>query len=380
MKILAIDTSSARCNVSILENENVLIDLFNDDEKTHSVKLMPMINEAFKKTNLSLDDIDLLACSIGPGSFTGVRIGIATIKSFADVKKIPIVGISSLESLAFNVKNLSAEKSIVCSLIDAKNNNVYYGLFSFQNNICSEITINSDNINIVINEIKKIITNYKNIIFVGDAVSVYYEKLNENFTNIIFPSKEKNMQSGISLANAALIKYNEGKYGDSNSISPIYLRKSQAERAFKEKIDILPMTEEDILTITPDFNNNFDQFWNITNLENDFHAQNTKYYIAKLNNQIVGFAGILIVCDEANIMNIVTKVDKRHLGIASKLLENIIDVSKKQGLTSITLEVNANNKYAIKLYENFNFKRIGFRKKYYNNTDDAILMTRDLKN
>lgn len=380
MKILAIDTSSARCNVSILENENVLIDLFNDDEKTHSVKLMPMINEAFKKTNLSLDDIDLLACSIGPGSFTGVRIGIATIKAFADVKKIPIVGISSLESLAFNVKNLSAEKSLVCSLIDAKNNNVYYGLFSFQNNTCSRITINSNNIDIVINEIKKIITNYKNIIFVGDAVSVYYEKLNENFTNIIFPSKEKNMQSGISLANAALIKYNEGKYGDSNSISPIYLRKSQAERAFKEKIDILPMTEEDILTITPDFNNNFDQFWNITNLENDFHAQNTKYFIAKLNNQIVGFAGILIVCDEANIMNIVTKVDKRHLGIASKLLETIIDISKKQGLKSITLEVNANNRYAIKLYENFNFQRIGFRKKYYNNTDDAILMTRDLKN
>ena len=107
MKVLAIDTSSKICSVSILEDDIILISLYNDDEKTHSVKLMPMINEAFQKTNLTLDDISLLACCIGPGSFTGVRIGIATIKAFADVKKIPTIGVTSLESLAYNVENMS---------------------------------------------------------------------------------------------------------------------------------------------------------------------------------------------------------------------------------------------------------------------------------
>ena len=103
MKILSIDTSSKICGVTISDNEKILIHLHNDDERTHSVKLMPMIDKALKDTNLKLDDISLLAVCIGPGSFTGVRIGIATIKAFADVKNIPVVGISSLESLAYNV-------------------------------------------------------------------------------------------------------------------------------------------------------------------------------------------------------------------------------------------------------------------------------------
>ena len=126
MKILAIDTSSRICGVTILEDYKVLINLSNDDEKTHSVKLMPMIDEAFKSTNLSLDDISLLACCTGPGSFTGVRIGIATIKAFADVKGLPVVGVTSLESLAYNLfdalKNTydNADKKDVILLIGAQ--------------------------------------------------------------------------------------------------------------------------------------------------------------------------------------------------------------------------------------------------------------------
>ena len=92
MKILAVDTSSKNCSVSIVEvdeNENfeIIAQDNNDDERTHSVKLMPMIDNMFKSSNLSLDNIDLLACCLGPGSFTGIRIGIATVKAFADAKK-----------------------------------------------------------------------------------------------------------------------------------------------------------------------------------------------------------------------------------------------------------------------------------------------------
>ncbi|MCI9177286.1 MAG: tRNA (adenosine(37)-N6)-threonylcarbamoyltransferase complex dimerization subunit type 1 TsaB [Clostridia bacterium] len=88
MKILALDTSSKNASVAILEDETILIQLNNSDEKTHSQKLMPMIDEAFQKTNLALEDISLIACGLGPGSFTGVRIGIATAKAFADSKNI----------------------------------------------------------------------------------------------------------------------------------------------------------------------------------------------------------------------------------------------------------------------------------------------------
>lgn len=88
MKILSIDTSSKICSVCLLEDDKIIKEINIDDGNTHSQNLMPLIDEIFKSTNLTLDNIDLLACSKGPGSFTGVRIGISTIKAFADVKNI----------------------------------------------------------------------------------------------------------------------------------------------------------------------------------------------------------------------------------------------------------------------------------------------------
>lgn len=377
MKILAIDTSSKICGVAIIENEKILIKLINDDEKTHSVKLMPMIDKAFKDTNLSLDDISLLACCIGPGSFTGVRIGIATIKAFSDVKNIPVVGITSLESLAYNVKQISKPTSLICSLIDAKNENVYCGLYNFSNNF-NYANIFAENIDITISKIINVINEkqFTDVIFVGDGSKIYKEKLENSLKNSIFATENDDVQNIISIANIAFNKYNNGEYGNSSSLSPIYLKKSQAEREFEEKIKILPMTNEDIDLLSTNLNSDFDDFWNINNLKNDFSNPNSTYLIAKVENEIVGFAGFLKICDEANIMNIVTKKNKRNLGIGSKLLENLILYAKNRNCKSITLEVNEHNNIAIHLYEKYNFKRIGLRKKYYNNTDDAILMAR----
>ena len=377
MKILAIDTSSKICGVAIIENEKILIKLINDDEKTHSVKLMPMIDKAFKDTNLSLDNISLLACCTGPGSFTGVRIGIATIKAFSDVKNIPVVGITSLESLAYNVKKISKPTSLICSLIDAKNENVYCGLYNFSNDL-NYANIFAENIDITISKISNIINEkqFTDVIFVGDGSKIYKEKLENSLKNSIFATENDDVQNIISIANIAFNKYNSGEYGNSSSLSPIYLKKSQAEREFEEKIKILPMTNEDIDFLSTNLNSDFDDFWNINNLKNDFSNPNSTYLIARVENEIVGFAGFLKICDEANIMNIVTKKNKRNLGIGSKLLENLILYAKNQNCKSITLEVNEHNNIAIHLYEKYNFKRIGLRKKYYNNTDDAILMAR----
>ena len=385
MKILAIDTSSKRCSVCIFEDNHVIINLNNDDEKTHSVKLMPMVDQAFKETGLSLDDISLLACCIGPGSFTGVRIGISTVKAFADVKNIPVVGITSLESLAYNVihdnssvNTIDEKKTLICSLIDAKNNNVYCGLY-YYNEKMNLIEIFAEDISVTIEKIKNnfVKNNFSDIIFVGDGAETYKNTIEDNFKNenICICESESNFQCSPSLAKAGLQKYNEGNYGDSNSIFPVYLRKSQAERALEEKIKILPMTEADIEEISPNFQTEFDEFWNINNLKNDFQNPNSTYFVAKLGNEIVGFAGFLNICDEANIMNIVTKINKRHLGIGSKLLSQLITSAHEQNCKSITLEVNEHNAPAIHLYEKFNFKRIGLRKKYYNNKDNAIIMS-----
>lgn len=143
-------------------------------------------------------------------------------------------------------------------------------------------------------------------------------------------------------------------------------------------IDINEMIFDDIVAIEPNFSEKFDRLWSINILKNDFVEDHSKYIVAKIDNDIVGFAGIKIILDEADIMNIVTRVDKRGNGIGSLLLEKLIDLASLLNCTCINLEVNENNYPAIHLYEKYSFDRIGLRKKYYNNTDNAILMKKEL--
>ena len=235
MRILAVDTSSKNCSVAIVEvdenkNYNIIAFENSDDEKTHSQKLMPIVDKVFKEHNLTLKDMDLLACCVGPGSFTGIRIGIATMKAFADVTNIKTVSVTSLESLSYNIE----EDGIIIPIIDCKNNNVYSAIFSKENNTYKQIGKNiSDNIDNAISLYKANAEN-KNITFVGDGSILYKDLLTSKLSNkLIFSNK--NIQSSISLAKCAYDKYLEGLYGDSNNLSPLYLRKSQAERALVEK-------------------------------------------------------------------------------------------------------------------------------------------------
>ena len=235
MRILAVDTSSKNCSVAIVEvdenkNYNIIAFENSDDEKTHSQKLMPIVDKVFKEHNLTLKDMDLLACCVGPGSFTGIRIGIATMKAFADVTNIKTVSVTSLESLSYNIE----EDGIIIPIIDCKNNNVYSAIFSKENNTYKQIGKNiSDNIDNAISLYKANAEN-KNITFVGDGSILYKDLLTSRLSNkLIFSNK--NTQSSISLAKCAYVKYLEGLYGDSNNLSPLYLRKSQAERALVEK-------------------------------------------------------------------------------------------------------------------------------------------------
>lgn len=142
-----------------------------------------------------------------------------------------------------------------------------------------------------------------------------------------------------------------------------------------EEIIIQEMSESDLKYFEKYLISEFDEFWSFNILKQDFNNDNTYYFVAKQNDEIVGFAGLMIIIDEANIMNIVTKKVKRNLGIGSKLLENLIQFSKEKNQKSITLEVDEQNNPAIKLYEKYNFKIVGKRKNYYHNNNDALLMT-----
>lgn len=380
MKILAIDTSSNICSVALIEDNKIIKEMHNNNQKEHSETLMPMINELITSLNLTLDDINLIACSKGPGSFTGIRIGIATVKAFADAKNIPVVGVNSLEALAYCGITQKGNGEYV-SIIDAKNENVYFAIYKMKNGKFSTYK------SLEAMHISDMITYIDNlklpIYFVGDAKIEEIEQLylaqiakeKAKSEDIYKHEYLKNLPSlAVGIALAGLNKYNMGLVGNTNELSPMYLRKPQAQRqkeGLSDDIAILEMSYIDLEKIKLNYDK-FPNIWKYEVLEEDY--TNSRYYIIKQNEDILGFVGIRIVFEEMEIMNIVTRIDKRNEGFASKLFSHIIRYAHKNDIERINLEVNANNKSAIKLYKNFGFEEVGKRAKYYNG-EDAILMT-----
>lgn len=144
------------------------------------------------------------------------------------------------------------------------------------------------------------------------------------------------------------------------------------------KISIFEMTLEDLNNLKDDLITSFDDFWSFDTLKNELLSDNSKYIVAKLDNIIIGFAGIKLIFDEAELMNIVVKKDFRNKGIASMLLTEIFSICSKCNIDNINLEVNENNLLAISLYQKFGFNKVGYRKNYYNATFGAILMSKKL--
>lgn len=231
MKILAIDTSSEICSTAILEDEIIIDENNLESGKTHSENLIPVLDEIIKRNNVDLKDIDLFACSVGPGSFTGIRIGISTIKSMAEVLNKPIASITSLETLARNIENDEKinnieNREVVVSIIDAKNNQVYSGIFDKKFNKIEDYIAND--INYVIEKIKK----YNNAIIVGNGAIVHKKLLQEQLDNPIF--LENNKQLAKNVGKMAYKKYIENELYNADTLFPIYLKKSHAEKLKKE--------------------------------------------------------------------------------------------------------------------------------------------------
>lgn len=229
MKILALDTSGPNCSVSIMDDSTIVGDFTINNGITHSQNLVPMVEQVQKFANIELSDIDTFACSIGPGSFTGLRIGLSTIKGFALSLNKKVIGVPTLLSLAYNVSYFNG---IICSILDARNDNVYAALYEKQN---GRITLIGDYISDSISTLIEVLNkqNFTSpILFVGDGSEVYHEKLVNELSDLtlLFAESNQNRQTALSVARAAMDMASFNEYCDYHSLSPLYLKKSQAER------------------------------------------------------------------------------------------------------------------------------------------------------
>ena len=230
MKILGIDTSSMAASVAVIEDNKLICEYTINTKKTHSQKLMPMIENMLSLSDLNVRELDAIAVCEGPGSFTGLRIGMATAKAIAHVNDIPVIGVNSLEVLAANM-NLCDKK--ICSILDAQRNQVYMNKYILKDDKITELEeISIKPIDELLEEIS---SSNEDWVLVGEAVYKYKEKI-EEISNITIPSPANNITKASTLCFVARDKMlaNDQVYNCYN-INPMYIRKSQAEEQYEEK-------------------------------------------------------------------------------------------------------------------------------------------------
>lgn len=232
MKILALDASGIVATVAIASEEEIIAEYTIKHKKTHSQTLLPMIDEVMKFAELNMNDIEYIAATNGPGSFTGLRIGAATAKGLGQAMNIPIVSIPTLEALAYNINYTD---KLICPVIDARRDNVFTGIYSRNR---EKLEVVKEQCAISIEELVQVINQIdKEIIFVGDGIKVHQEYIQKNIkVDCEFAPIYIREQKASSIIGLAIEYIKEGKYVASKDFQLDYLRKSQAERELENKL------------------------------------------------------------------------------------------------------------------------------------------------
>lgn len=230
MKILAVDTTAAAASAAVLSDGKILGASFTNTGLTHSQTLMPMIENTLTGACTDIDEIDLFAVNNGPGSFTGVRIGVAAVKGMAHMKNKKCMEISTLESLAYNL--IDTDCTAVCAM-DARCSQVYTAAFRCEN---GEVTRLSEDRALLISELEEELKVFSlPVIFVGDGAGLCYEYYKEKISCRLASEKNR-FQNAKSTALIAYLK-EESDYVSAQTLMPSYLRLPQAQRELKKKLE-----------------------------------------------------------------------------------------------------------------------------------------------
>jgi ribosomal-protein-alanine N-acetyltransferase len=298
----------------------------------HNGAVLPEIDRLLSEGGLSIQDINVFSAVTGPGSFTGIRIGVTMMNAFKDVTGGKLVSVNTFEML-------SEGQGDVITLVDAGHDE-YYGA-EFQDG---------------------------KLIRMGDY----------KLADIDLALKKKVYRKDIDYSNALIAavtrKAAKGEYAE--RLAPLYLKKSQAEKELiKKSFTISPMRDnhvEDVLTIERD---SFITPWTASDYLGMLLNPLAYNFIIESNGAIIGYASVLRIYDELHIMSIAVKSSMRRLGYGDVMMEHILEYAKRLRVNSVTLEVRLSNVAAQALYEKYGFKCVGMRKKYYEFKEDALIYT-----
>lgn len=230
MKILAIDTSTAAMGIALLDEQKVYTEFITNLKKNHSVRLMPMVDQLFEEVGWQPKEIDLIAVAKGPGSYTGVRIGVTTAKTLSFTLGVPLIGVSTLEAMAYGSNSFSG---IISPLIDARRGQAYAGLYKKTDGVWANLE--EDRI-ILVSEWLEIIKKYnEEILFVGDDVQAHQESLSQLGDKAFYCAPAFNNSRPSIIGYLAKVMYESGKIDSAFDFAPAYLQIVEAEAKLLEK-------------------------------------------------------------------------------------------------------------------------------------------------
>jgi len=231
LKILGIDTSTKFCNLGLIEDKDVLIEYtINGLKKKHSSILVPAIKDLLKTMDLKTEEINGIAISIGPGSFTGLRIGLCVAKGLCYARSLPLLGITTLDAMAFPLKEIPY---LICPVLESKKDEIYDVVFRGGDSLHRVMDYKCEDIQSLLVRLSPL---KEKIIFLGDGIKKYRDIIKEKIgKDALFIDSQLNLPVATSIAFLGLNKLKKGEKDDISTITPFYLRKSQAEIIWEKK-------------------------------------------------------------------------------------------------------------------------------------------------
>lgn len=392
MKVLAIDSSGLTASVAVVEDSRTIAEYTVDYKKTHSQTLLPMIDEVAKMTELELSDIDAIAVSGGPGSFTGLRIGSATAKGLGLALDKPLIHVPTVDGLAYQVYGCG---DIICPIMDARRNQVYTGIYTFSakagkkegtREVEPVFQVLRMQMAIAVEDLIRRLNNYNRpVVFLGDGVPVYREMLSAGLkVPYSFAPSYMNRQRAAVIGALGIRYYKAGKYETAMEHQPEYLRQSQAERerAQRErtaKTLIREMKAEDAAAVAEIEYQTFPDHWSQNAVLDTLSNPQTVCLLAEKAGKAAGYLLAYLAGGEAEIARIAVSEGLKRQGIGKKLLQLLEETCKEKQVGRLLLDVRESNREARAFYQKMAFQEDGVRKGFYQSpAEDAVLMSREL--
>jgi len=385
--LLAIETTGPVCSVALMTEDGKVCYRAAGQELTHLTSLIPMIKDLLEEAGVKPKKLGLVAVSAGPGSFTGIRIGVATARALAQSLDIPAIKVPTLKTFVY-ISGSDDPYTVACPIFDARRSQMYAGAFMLEEDGRIMTLVKADAydpdeyfsaLGAAAAALQKLAVRAAGpdagmrIKLMGDGLPEF-GKMVEKFIEDAAASgieacaapvtQDARATLACALAHGEPIPYEE--------LEPVYIRKAEAQRRLDEKNDTenkpyetRPAAEEDVYGISIIERLSFGEPWLEQSILSDLRLEYSDYVVCESEGHITGYAGLHLILEEGHITNIAVHPASRRRGIGSAALAELMRRAEAKGVTAFTLEVRESDEAAIRFYEKQGFVSEGIRKDYY---------------